>query len=105
MNFDDDLRDALRRQPAPPDFAAKVLAKAAREKGAVQPIWRRPLTLALAAGLLVAALLPPAISDYHHREEARALEARRQLMIALRITRTQLRQAQRKVNHPVRHTL
>ena len=77
MNFEDDLRAALRREQPPADFAARVLAKAAQTERVVAfPVWRRPATWAMAAGLAVAALVPPAVLEYRHREEQRALEAK-----------------------------
>ncbi|MDE3196092.1 MAG: hypothetical protein KGN84_07105 [Acidobacteriota bacterium] len=108
MPFDDDIRAALRREPAPSDFAAKVLARAAQLEKVVQiPVWRRPSSWALAAGLAIAALTPPAIVEYRHRqEEQRAIEARNQLMLALRITRTKLQQAKERVHRATaRHAI
>ena len=85
MSIEDQLRSALRREPAPPDFAASVLAGTG---GIASPFWRRPVTLALAASLLLAALIPPAISE--HRRRQRAEEAEAQLVTALTIAETQL---------------
>ena len=101
MPFDDDIRAALRREPAPADFAARVLAHAAKEDRVIEfPVWRRPATWAMAAGLAIAALTPPAILEYRHKqEEQRALEARNQLMLALKITRVKLQQARERVRH------
>ena len=91
MNLENELREALRREPAPADFAANVLARAAVKR-------RRPaLAVAMAAGLVAAALIPPAVSDYHRRQQARALEARRELLVALSITRTKLLQTQARI--------
>jgi hypothetical protein len=108
MNFEDELRGALRREPAPPDFAAKVLARVPG-KAVEIPRRRRPaLALAMAAGLALAALIPPAISEYHRRQEIRGLEARRQLLVALTITRTKLTEARVKLQRArthQRHTL
>jgi hypothetical protein len=96
MNFEDELRGALRREPAPPDFAAKVIAKSR-----VLPFWRRPATLAMAAALAVAALVPPAM--YEHRRQQRAAEARDQLIEALAITKVQLLQVGEKIRRNTRH--
>jgi len=85
VSIEDQLRSALRREPAPPDFAASVLAGTRR---IASPFWRRPVTLALAASLLLAALIPPAISE--HRRRQRAEEAEAQLVTALTIAETQL---------------
>jgi hypothetical protein len=105
VNLEDGLRDALRREPAPVDFTAKVLARTVVSPTHVLPWWRRPVTLALAAGLVLGALAPTAVFEYHQREERRALAARNQLMAALAITRTRLRQAKARIQRQTRHTL
>jgi hypothetical protein len=118
MNFEDELREALRREPAPPDFAAKVLARAqAAKRGAIPngrvpakvvsvPLRRRPaVAIAIAAGLALAALIPPWVSEYHRRQEIRGLEARRELLLALTITRAKLIEARARIQRAQRHTL
>jgi hypothetical protein len=90
MNFEDELRTALRREQPPPDFAAKIIARTR-----VLPFWRRPATFALAAALAVAALVPPAVN--HYRRQQRAVEARAQLIEALAITKVQLLQVGDKI--------
>lgn len=99
MNLEDDLRKALRREPAPPGFAATVLARASKTRP--MPFWRRPIALPLAAMLTVTALVPSAI--YQYRRQQRAIEARDQLIAALSITRTQLQQAKEKLRETTRH--
>ena len=94
MNLEDDLRKALRREPAPADFAVRVLGKTR-----AVPFWRRPAALAIAAALILAALIPP------YRQHQRAVEARDQLMAALSITRVQLQQVQEKIRWNTRHKL
>ncbi len=103
MNFENELREALRREPAPADFAAKLMA--ALPKPMTVPVWRRPAAFALAAGLSIAAIVPPAVSEYRRRRDARALEAERQLITALRITNVKLRQARQRVQRATRHAL
>jgi len=98
MNLEDDLRRALRREPAPPDFAARVL-----HKTRVLPFWRRPVTLAIAAALLLAALAPPAV--YEYRKHQRAVEARDQLILALAITKVQLQHVREKIHRNTRHKI
>lgn len=107
MNFEDDLRAALRREQPPGGFAAKVLAAAARQDSvAAFPFWRRPAAWAVAAGFAAAAILPPAVLEYRHREEQRALEAKHELLSALSITRAKLRQTRERVHRATaRHTL
>ncbi len=109
-NMDDALRKALRREPAPPDFAAKVLAKA--RMPAVSPHVRtmrkswlqRPFVLALAATVAAVAIVPAVLLDYEHREQTKGLKAKRDLLTALAITRDQLRHAREKVRHTTRLT-
>ena len=105
MNLEDDLRRALRHEPAPADFAARVLSKTtiAKTKTRVRPFWRRPVTLAIAAALALAALVPPAV--YQYRREQRAIEARDQLLVALSITRSQLQHVKERVRQNTRHKI
>ena len=113
-NFEAEIRAALRREAAPPDFATNVLARAAalapQQKVSVMPVLsssrsRRPAIWALAAGLAVAAIIPPAVSEYQRRKELRALEARRELLAALSITRAKLRQTRERIQRNTRHIL
>jgi hypothetical protein len=100
VNFEDDLRAALRREPAPADFASKILARTVLKKPRVLPFWRRPAILAIAAVLLLAAVIPPAA--YQYRRQKRALEARDQLIVALSITKAQLLQAKEMIRQNTR---
>jgi hypothetical protein len=103
VNLEDDLRAALRREPAPPDFAAKVLARTVLQTPRVLPFWRRPATLAMAAALALAAVVPPAV--YEYRRHQRGIEAKNQLMLALSITRTQLQQVRERIRQNTRHKI
>jgi hypothetical protein len=118
MNFEDELRGALRREPAPPEFASKVLARAqAAERGATpnkgvpakiltMPLRRRPaVAIAVAAGLALAALIPTSVSEYQRRQEIRGLAARRELLVALTITRAKLIEARARIQRAQRHPL
>ena len=104
MNIEDQLRRALSREPAPADFAASVLARAAADRPVI-PFWRRPLTFALAAAFLVAAIVPPSVLEYRSQREQRALQARSQLLTALSITKAQLQRVSARVQKNTRHTL
>jgi hypothetical protein len=97
--FEEELRAALRREPAPPDFARKL-----RRRLPVS-IWRRPIAWAMAAGLLLAAAIPPAAIEHRRRQEARALEAGRQLEYALQLTSAKLRQTRERVHRATKHTI
>jgi hypothetical protein len=111
-DFEDTMRSAMRRDPAPADFAARVLAKttaldgaARRPKVLTMPIWRRPAAWAMAAGLTIAAVVPPSVMEYQRRREARALEAKRELLLALEVTRLKLKQTRERIQRNSRHTL
>jgi RNA polymerase sigma-70 factor (ECF subfamily) len=107
MNLDEELIAALRREAAPDDFAAGVLAKTTLAKRAPSParVWafRRPAIFALAAALILAIVLPSAI--YEHSRQQRGREARDQLIAALSITRVQLQQVQKKIRQNTRHRI
>jgi hypothetical protein len=108
-DFEQEMRSALRRDPAPPDFAAKVLARVAEEESRAKvirlPIWRRPAAWALAAGISIAAIVPPVVMEYQQRREARALEAKRELLIALEVTRAKLQQTRERIQRTTRRAL
>jgi len=101
MNFDDELRAALQREPAPADFAARVLGKTTKTRAL--PLWRRPAALAIAAALALTALVPSAV--YQYRQHRRAIEARDQLILALSIARVQLQQVRERIQHNTRHKI
>jgi hypothetical protein len=115
-NLETALRASLRREAAPADFAAKILAKASATlpqpalsvvklpevKPKPKPWLRRPFTLALAAALAAVAIVPAVVLDYERRETARGLKAKRDLLTALAITKDQLQQAREKVRRTTR---
>lgn len=95
MSFEDDLRAALRREPAPENFAAEILRRSHK-----QTPRRRLFLLPLAAVLATAALIPPALQ---YRDHHRAIEARDQLAMALTITQSELEHTRQKIRANVRH--
>ncbi|HEX4135133.1 MAG TPA: hypothetical protein VHY84_11025 [Bryobacteraceae bacterium] len=107
MNLDEELIAALRREAAPENFAAGVLAKTTLAKTpssrARDWAFRRPAIFALAAVLILALVLPSAI--YEYRRQQRGREARDQLIAALSITRVQLQQVQEKIRRNTRHRI
>lgn len=92
MSFEDDLRRALQREPAPRDFAARVLER-------IRPPRRFPL--AIAAAVAVAALIPSGV--YRYRQHQKAIEARDQLIAALSIAHDTLQHVQQQIQHNTRH--
>jgi hypothetical protein len=110
MNWDTDekmeqaLRGSLGRTAPPRDFAAKVLAKTRWPAGGSKVFWlRRPFTLALAAALMAVAIVPAVVLDHQRREAAKGLKAKQDLLMALAITRDQLRHARDEVRRNTRH--
>jgi hypothetical protein len=97
--LENSLQIALRRTDAPPDFAAKVLAVTRQP---ARPASRRTFTLALAAGLMAAAVIPALVLDRQHRQEVRGLKARQDLLTALAITRDQLQHARNEIRKNTR---
>ena len=75
MNFDDALREALRREDPGPEFTARVLARAARA-GQKQSRWQtllsmwRPARMRwAAAGALACLLVTAGTVEYRERRE------------------------------------
>jgi len=94
MNVENELRKALRRQSPPAGFAERVIAKAGGQFRT--PWWKfRPLVLANAVALTVVLFAGGVI--YQRHEEQRALDARRQLVTALNVTRVSLQKAQERI--------
>ena len=82
--FEQELRQALERRPAPPSLKGKIMARRRLGRlGRHKVLWQR-----LAASLLLAALLGGGLEwERHLREERQKGEAaREQVMTALRIT-------------------
>jgi hypothetical protein len=100
------LKNALRRQEAPPDFTEQVLARIAEPNSVpharrdpwwsifTQPLLRWAAISATATSLLIGGI------HYHNvrRERAKGEAAKQQLMLALRIAGSKLQLAKAKVN-------
>lgn len=94
--FENDLKEALRRVDPPAGFEQRVLARLARESSASrQP--SRFTAWATAAGLAFASLGGVAI--YQHQQQRKAEQARDQLVLALRITSQKLDIVRSRINH------
>jgi hypothetical protein len=91
VSLEDDVRSALVREPAPPGFGDRVLARAQGKHSRSALVW------AIAAGVTIGALIPGAALEYRHREKERALEARRELIVAITITRAKFRETREKI--------
>ncbi len=98
MDFEEELREALRPPEVPAGFAHRVLAKvpeaypAARQRSLVRRV------MLWAAAIVLAAASVTGIEFEHARmERARGEKAKEQVMLALRITSSKLSQAQAHV--------
>jgi len=102
------LKRALRREPAPDDFADRVLACVAEpnsaearrgHRGSWLRVFAQPLVRWATAGALAAALVAGGL---HYRqvqaERAQGEAAKQRLMLALRIASSKLQLAKSKVN-------
>jgi hypothetical protein len=107
MNLDHDLRRAFRRQPAPPDFADRVMA---RLEGRAAPSDATPSTsprLAtvrwLAAAAAVTLMAVGGAQYYGHRQAvAEAERVQNEVRLALQIAGEKLALLQRKLQEPHR---
>lgn len=86
-----ELREALRRREAPPDFVTTVLSQVSR------PEARRPYRawLAVAAMLLVMAAGVVAVRELRQQSEGK--RAKEELMVGLRITGSKLRDVRERL--------
>src|SRR5690349_19305710 len=90
MSFENDLRQAMRRVPAPEGFAERVMARVDEPRREPRPArWR-----AVAATLLLGAILG-SWGVHETIERRRGERAREQVLLALRIAGTQVARAQR----------
>jgi hypothetical protein len=97
MNIENDLRRALRREEPPAGFTERVMALAGVRAEPRREPWWRVRRFALTNALAVTAALLIAVVVYERQEEQRALEARRQLVTALNVTRSSLQKTQERI--------
>lgn len=99
-DFERELKAALERRPAPPSLKRRVLqGRIQRRRGRQRRAQASMIWMRLAATLLIVALLGGGLRwGLEQREERRqGEEARRQVMIALRITGKALNQVNNKI--------
>lgn len=97
--FENDLREALRQVGAPAGFEQRVLARLSSLDRSGRPASPRPSRFtawATAAGLAFASFGGVAI--YRDRQERKALHARDQLVLALRVTSQKLDVVRNRIN-------
>ncbi len=101
-HLEDDLRAAMRREEPPAGFAERVLARVEQPAASV-PVHRQPFHRWTWAAAAMAACLTigTGLVEYRHEQiqRAKGLEAKQELMQAMRITGSKLRLAQEKVRH------
>lgn len=97
-DFEQQLRDALRPVDPEEGFEQRVMARIAREPARSQArrVTRWAASLALAASVAFAAIL--GVQQWQAHREQQGLEARRQLLEALRLTGEKLDVAYQAVN-------
>jgi anti-sigma-K factor RskA len=107
--FEEELKQALQRQEPPGDFTARVLARCAREDAKKQnDLWHRFWTTpAWRLGVVAAALVVVAGGTAYEQRyvqqvreaqrEVRGMEAKRKLILAMRIAGTKLQEVQQRV--------
>lgn len=98
-DFEDQLKRALERREPSADFTARVMARAIQPKRPLAPLgwmnWRSWAAAGIAAGLCLGAL---GIEVEHRQKVQREGEAARaQLIQAMHITSTKLRQIHKRV--------
>jgi hypothetical protein len=87
MNIEEQLKDALRREPPPAGFADRVMARIANDTRVV-PLQRRlPVWRAVAAAALLVLVGLGAVIEH----------AKRQALLAMQITSAKVAHAQREV--------
>ena len=111
-DFEQELKRALRRGDPPDGFRERVLARVAAQQQQpishrVVSIWHRPMLrwAAVAAIVLFGAAELSYRAHEQRLEEASGLVAKRQVMLALRITGSKLRVAQKRVKSVEEKTL
>jgi hypothetical protein len=94
MNMETELKDAMRREPAPAGFAGRVLERIARdERQRRAPMrWR-----AIAASVTLAAVVGGWGAHEHAQRVAEGEHARDQVLLALRIAGSKVKYAQDQV--------
>jgi hypothetical protein len=91
--FERDLRESLRRRQPPEHFAAGVLAKTQEKKIGKAYGWRW-----LAAAALVVFMVGGVSLIHEQRRQAENEKAKEQLMVALRITGSKLRDVRARLS-------
>lgn len=95
-DFEQQLREALRPVDPEEGFEQRVMARIAQERSRTRTTVTRWVSVALAASVVFAAVL--GAHEWQLRREQEGLEARKQLIEALRLTGEKLDVAYQAVN-------
>jgi anti-sigma factor RsiW len=101
--FEQELREQLQARSAPGGFADRVMARVPQRRapretflgfglGFRQPVWRWAVAAVLVAGMVLGGL------EHDHQQRMAGERAREQVLLALRITGSTLRDVQQKVS-------
>jgi len=102
VNLEQELKDALKRQPPSPDMTGRVMAAInSREVPARAPsFWRRhPAGLPLAAAAALLVVVGVGVARQREVERAQGEAAARQLVTALRIVSETLNEAKSEIEN------
>ena len=102
--FEEELRQALNRREPAADFTARVLARAAAEDAKKNSSFWFSWRLGLATAAVAILTLSGGVVYQQHERSLRGLAAKRQLLIAIRITGTKLQQVQERVKESEQET-
>jgi hypothetical protein len=102
MDFDEELKAALKRREPPEGFAERVLARAQSPAATRLPSWRERWTWLISgrwpvwvmAGVVAVIVLAPSSVEYHRRTQGEL--AKKQVMLALEIAGSKLNYVQKK---------
>ncbi|HNY39470.1 MAG TPA: hypothetical protein PKJ41_03715 [Bryobacteraceae bacterium] len=102
--FEQELKDAMRREPAPDWLADAVIARVGAERQRKpKPEWFGWARLRwVAASMVLAAVVSGVRFEQQREERIRGEEAKQELMVAFQVTGTKLRQVEQRVL-PVMH--
>jgi hypothetical protein len=92
-DFEQQLRETLQRRDPPRDLTASVMAQIEQARPKAWGLWR---WVPAAAG--IAALLALSLGAYRWEQVQKGQQAKRQLMLALDVTKRKLAVAEKKVN-------
>jgi anti-sigma-K factor RskA len=102
--FEEELRQALKRREPAADFTARVMARAAAEDPKRNSGFWFSWRLGLATAAVAVLTLSGGVVYQQHERSLRGLAAKRQLLIAIRITGTKLQQVQERVKESEQET-